>query len=84
MAKIQWAVAPTINSCRDNLMLGNIGQVEYHLHKDNSWIAQPYKSEDEKQSIVAELKENGYRIDKVVDFNNTLNLLTRNINIQLN
>lgn len=84
MAKIQWAVATTINYCRDNLMLGYIGQVEYHLHKDNSWIAKLYKSEAEKQSIVVDLKKNGYRIDKVVDFNNTLNLLTRNINVKLN
>ena len=79
-----WKIEPTINNCRENLVNGFIGQVEYHLFKDSSWIAWLYRNDEEKEKIIAELKKIGYSIDKVCDFKNTIVSLTNNIEIKLN
>ena len=44
------------------------GEIQYRLHKDNSFVGQGYKTIEEKVEHLKELKENGYVIDKIVDF----------------
>lgn len=84
MAKIEWKPEPNINRYRECLMQGYIGQVEYHLFKDNSWIAWLYKTEQEKQDILAELKSQKYSIDYVCDFKKEVISLTNKIEVTLN
>lgn len=44
------------------------GIIEYRLHKDNSWVGQCYNTIEEKVEYLKELKANGYKIDKIVDY----------------
>lgn len=52
-------------SYQEELSKGFIGQVEYKLHKDKSWIAQTFKSIEEKDKIIKELKKDKYKIDLI-------------------
>lgn len=45
-----------------------IGEIQYRLHKDNSFIAQHFNTPEEKVDYLKELKSNGYTIDKVIDY----------------
>ena len=78
---ILWKPEPNINHYREELLRGFMGQVEYHLFKDNSWIAHSYRNEQEKEQIIADLKKQGYSIDKVCDFNLSINFLINQIKI---
>jgi len=44
------------------------GEIQYKLHKDNSFVGQGYKTTEEKVAYLKDLKSNGYAIDKVVDY----------------
>lgn len=44
------------------------GEIQYRLHKDNSFVGQGYNTPEEKVSCLAQLKADGYTIDKVIDF----------------
>lgn len=39
----------------------NIGQLEYRLHKDGSWVADLFETSDEMKRIIKELKQNKYK-----------------------
>jgi hypothetical protein len=59
--------APTTVSqteCLEALNDGIIGRVEWHL-SDNTWIAQDFKSFEEKEQILLKLKADKYVFDKV-------------------
>lgn len=45
-----------------------LGEIQYRLHKDNSFVGQGYKTVEEKIEYLKELKSNGYTIDKIVDY----------------
>ena len=63
--KIEYPFIPTISNCKENLAIGNIGHIDYHLHKDNSWVAYPFKTLNERNSNIKELEKEGYDYDKV-------------------
>jgi hypothetical protein len=44
------------------------GIIEYRLHKDNSWVGQFYNTVEEKVQHIEELEANGYKIDRIVDY----------------
>ena len=81
---VLWKPEPNIKHYREELLNGFKGQVEYHLFKDNSWIAWQYRNDQEKENIIAELKAKGYSIDKVCDFNLSIVSLTNKIEVTLN
>lgn len=78
---ILWKPEPNINHYREELLRGFMGQVEYHLFKDNSWIAHSYRNDQEKEQIIADLKKQGYSIDKVCDFNLSIKMLINQIKV---
>jgi hypothetical protein len=81
---ILWKPEPNLNHYREELLRGFVGQVEYHLFKDNSWIAHLYRNDQEKEQIIADLKKQGYSIDKVCDFKINVISLTNKIEVKLN
>ena len=54
---------------------GNLGQIEYHLHKDGSWIAEPFKSLEDQKKKIDKLVVDEYKIDRVVYFATQLHYL---------
>ena len=73
--KVEWKVEWTIQNCIDNLNNGLMGIVEYHLHKDNSWIGYPFVTMEDKNKAIAELKNDGYDYDTITYFEPTLQKL---------
>lgn len=60
--------APTTVSkteCTTALNQNIYGRVEYHLHKDNTWIAEEFKDLKTKTKILLRLKADSYKFDKV-------------------
>lgn len=55
----------TKSECIQSINAGFLGRVEYHLHKDNTWIAEEFKDADHKTEILLRLKADGYKFDKV-------------------
>ena len=58
--------APTTVSkteCTTALNQNIYGRVEYHLHKDNTWIAEDFKDLKTKTEILLRLKENCYEFE---------------------
>lgn len=53
---------------QNDLNRGYIGQIEYKLHKDKTWIAQLFTSLDDEKEHKKRLKRLNYKIDKVVYF----------------
>ena len=49
-------------------MMSSIGEIQYRLHKDNSFVGQGYKTIEEKVEYLKELNANGYTIDKIIDY----------------
>lgn len=47
---------------------GNIGQIEYKLHKNKTWVAQYFTSIDDMRCKLNLLKINGYNIDLIIYF----------------
>lgn len=41
-------------------MDGSYLWIEYHLHKDRSWVAEFFKTEGERQGRISELRGLGY------------------------
>ncbi len=48
--------------------MNSIGEIQYRLHKDNSFVGQGYKTIEQKVEYLKELKLNGYTIDKIIDY----------------
>ena len=67
-SKVIDLVKPTISTCKEELANGNIGQIEYHLFKDNTWTALPFTSLKDKHEKVKQLEHDGYDYDKVIYF----------------
>jgi hypothetical protein len=63
--KIQYPFEPTIIGCKAELENGVIGHIDYHLHKDNSWIGYSFTSLKDKNEKIKELKAEGYDYDKI-------------------
>jgi len=53
------------SECINALQNGILGRVEWHLHKDGSWIGQEFKDLEEKEEILLKLKADGYVFDKI-------------------
>ena len=68
MSKVSFRIIPTLNTCNENLKEGVIGWIEYHLHKDNSWIVNPFTSIKDMHSKIRELKNEGYDYDLITYF----------------
>jgi hypothetical protein len=45
--KIEYPFEPTIVGCKAELERGVIGHIDYHLHKDNSWVRKPKCNKNE-------------------------------------
>ena len=58
----------TLQNCIDYLKNGVIGIIEYHLHKDGSWIGYEFTSSEDKEVKLKELKQSGYVYDKITYF----------------
>jgi hypothetical protein len=54
------------------------GEIQYRLHKDNSFIGQGYKTPEEKVNHLKQLKKDGYVIDKIVDYEEEAHKVKRN------
>lgn len=65
----------TINDYKKELELGFVGQVEYRLHKDKSWIAQPFRNYIEKLEIEKKLKKDNYKVETITLFKQKIWLL---------
>ena len=63
--KIEYAFQPTIIGCKAELEKGIIGHIDYHLHKDNSWVGYSFKTLNERNTNIKELEKEGYDYDKV-------------------
>ena len=66
--KVEFAPTWTIDACKENINKGLMGIIEYHLHKDNSWIGYPFVSMEDQNEKLKELKELGYKYDKITYF----------------
>ena len=55
-----------------------IGEIQYRLHKDNSFVGQGYKTPEQKADYLKQLKEDGYVIDKIIDYEEKDRIVTRN------
>jgi hypothetical protein len=66
MNKVLYAPTTVSKSeCTEALKQNILGRVEYHLHKDNTWIAEDFKDAESKNEILLRLKANEYKFDKV-------------------
>jgi hypothetical protein len=72
MKKVLYPWVATIANCKENLSLGIIGQIEYHLHKDNSWVGLEFTSKTDLQLKKRKLEQEGYSYDKITYFEPTL------------
>jgi len=75
----------TIKDCQDYLDKGIIGIINYHLHKDNTWIGYEFTSLEDEVTKLKELIKDGYSYDNVTYFKVSLyklenpNLTTKEI-----
>lgn len=46
----------------------SLGEIQYRLHKDNSFVGQGYNTPEEKVEYLKKLKADGYTIDRIIDY----------------
>lgn len=73
--KVEFAPTFSIECCKENLKEGLMGIIEYHLHKDNSWVGLPFVSIKDKMEQLDKLKKEGYKYDKITYFKPLLDKL---------
>ena len=56
----------------------SIGEIQYRLHKDNSFVGQGYNTPEEKVEYIKKLKADGYVIDKIIDYTEEEKKVQRN------
>jgi hypothetical protein len=63
--KIEYPFIPTIIGCKAELEKGIIGHIDYHLHKDKSWVGYQFTSLNDKNDKIKKLEKEGYDYDKI-------------------
>ena len=57
--KIEYPFIPTISNCKENIANGDIGLINYHLHKDNTWVGCSFKTLNERNANINVLEKEG-------------------------